>query len=188
MNYEEKIQELLKSNMTEKGFKLWVALNDFAPSVWEKSTSSSGKYHHKEGGRIPSIGEHVWEMLYACMKLLKIFSVEARTTSADTLLLAIVLHDVFKYGTNGNLGHTDNSHDKVVGDVIHRSKGLFLKHLSEEQFCILEEATRFHSGQWSTNASDNFTFKGLNPETSFVHMLDMLSTANLIKTSNENFK
>ena len=48
----------------------------------------------------------------------------------------------------------------------------------------MEEAIRFHSGQWSTDVPKNkpFSFKDYNPETLFIHILDMMSTADLIQT------
>jgi len=56
--------------------------------------------------------------------------------------------------------------------------------LTEEQFFVLEEAVRFHSGQWSTDVQKGkkFKFSDYNPETMFIHMLDMMSTADLIQT------
>jgi hypothetical protein len=71
-----------------------------------------------------------------------------------------------------------------MGDIIQQNRETFLKLFSEEEFNILEEAVRFHSGRWSTDVPKNkpFTFKDYNPETMFVHMLDMFSTHDLIQT------
>ena len=59
-----------------------------------------------------------------------------------------------------------------------------IKVLTEEQFYDMEEMIRFHSGQWSTDISKDkkFDFNDYNPETMFIHMLDMMSTADLIQT------
>jgi hypothetical protein len=48
----------------------------------------------------------------------------------------------------------------------------------------MEEMIRFHSGQWSTDVSKDkkFDFNDYNPETMFIHILDMMSTADLIQT------
>jgi hypothetical protein len=84
----------------------------------------------------------------------------------------------------GTRRHTDYQHDKKAADMVHQNKGTFLKLLTEDQFYTMEEAIRFHSGQWSTDirGDKSFSFKNYNPETLFVHMLDMMSTADLIQT------
>lgn len=184
MNYKEKIIELLEKNMTEKGFKLWEGIDKILPDIWERSTSSTGKYHKKLNGEVPDIAEHVYHMLYSTVKLLKMFNIKKNTTDADKLLLAVALHDSLKYGKLGTRTHTNYSHDKEAADMIASNKGTFLKILDQEQFCVLEEAVRFHSGRWSTDVPKDkeFTFKDYNPESFFVHIMDMMSTADLIQT------
>jgi hypothetical protein len=183
MNYKEKIVELLESNMTEKGFKFWHGIDRILPDIWEYSTSSTGKYHKKLNGEIPTLAEHVYQMLYSTVKLLTMFDIEKNTSDADKLLIAVVLHDSLKYGKLGSRKHTDNKHDKEAADMISSNKDTFLKLFTEEQFYIIEEAVRFHSGRWSTDVPKDkkFSFNDYNPETMFVHMLDMLSTKDLIQ-------
>lgn len=184
MSYKEKIIELLENNLTEKAFKLWQAIDQRLPVVWNKPTSSTGKYHKKLNGDIPDQAEHVYHLLYSISKLLRMFNIKRKTSKADKLLLAAVLHDSLKYGQLGTRLHTDHSHDKNAADMISQNKNTFLKIMDEEQFYIMEEAVRFHSGQWSTDVPKNkkFSFKDYNPETFFIHILDMMSTADLIQT------
>lgn len=185
MNYKERVVNLLKDNMTERCFKLWEAIDKRIPDSWEKSTSSTGKHHKKLNGEIPNQAEHVYHLLYATIKLFRMFDIESKTSDADKLLLAAALHDSLKYGQNGQRKYTDNGHDKAAADfIISQNKDTFLKILTEEQFYILEEAVRFHSGRWSTDVPKNkkFTFKDYNPETFFLHILDMMSTNDLIQT------
>lgn len=184
MNFKEKVETLLKDNMTEKGFNLWYAINQRLPDIWDKPTSSTGKYHKTKSGRIPSQAEHVYHMLYATIKIIRMFNIETKTKNGDKLLMAIALHDSLKYGQLGTRRHTDTSHDKMAADMISENKNTFLKLLTEDQFYTMEEAVRFHSGQWSTDAKHekDFSFKNYNPETLFVHMLDMMSTYDLIQT------
>jgi len=184
MSYKERIVELLQKYMTEKGFKLWQGIDKVLPDIWEKPTSSTGKYHKKLNGVVPTNAEHVYEMLFAACKLLKMFGADKKTPDADKLLFAVVLHDTLKYGKLGTRAHTDSSHDKEAGDMIASNKDTFLKILTEDQFNTLEESVRFHSGRWSTDVSRNeqFTFHNFRPETMFVHILDMLSTQDLIQT------
>jgi len=184
MDYKAKIFELLKNNMTEKGLNLFRGIAQLVPDVWNKPTSSTGKYHKKKNGDVPTQAEHVYHMLYSAVKLFKMFNISKKTSDADKILLAIALHDTLKYGTLGTRKHTDNQHDRAAADMIAQNKATFMKILTEEQFCTLEEMVRFHSGQWSTDVvkSQPFSFKNYKPEAMFIHMLDMMSTADLIQT------
>jgi hypothetical protein len=184
MNYKDKVIEILQENMSERGFKLWGGINSLLPDVWNKPTSSTGKYHKKLNGDIPDQAEHVYQLLYATVKLFRMFNIEKNTTDADKILLAVALHDSLKYGPMGTRKHTDYQHDKKAADMVSENKNTFLKLLTESQFYTMEEAIRFHSGQWSTDvrSKNAFTFKDYNPETFFVHILDMMSTADLIQT------
>jgi len=186
LDFLAKINEILRENMSDLGYKFWSALEKKIPNVWNKPTSSTGKYHKRANGVVPSQGEHVWEMLYVCSKLLGIFNIEKNTTEADTLLLAISLHDCLKYGVQPEgAPHTDHTHDQRAADMVNRNKEIFLKILNEGQTKRLEETIRYHSGRWSTDARENFDFENLHPYALFVHMLDMLSTADLIKITGD---
>ena len=184
MDYKEKIVELLKENMTEKSFKLWNGINKRLPDIWNKLTASTRKYHRKLNGEVQTIAEHTYDMLFSSIKIHRLFAIGLKTTDFDKILFAIVLHDSLKYGNFGTRRHTDNKHDKYAADMISENKKTFEMILTEEQFFIMEEAVRFHSGRWSTDVPRNqkFTFKDYNPETFFIHMLDMMSSADLIQT------
>jgi len=182
--YLEKVKTLLEQNMTEKGFKLWKGIDSILPNIWEKPTSSTKKYHKKLNGEVPDIAEHVYHMLYSASKVMRLFGFESKTIEGDKLLLAIALHDALKYGEFGSRKYCDNSHDKTAADMVSTNKGTFTKLMSEEQFFELEEAIRFHQGQWSTDLrrGTKFSFNDYNPETMFVHVLDMLSSSDCLKT------
>lgn len=186
MNYKEKVIELLENNMSERGFKLWKGIDSILPDIWEKPTSSTGKYHKKLNGDVPNLAEHVYQMLYATVKVLRAFNAKPKTTDADKLLMAVALHDSLKYGNMGTRKHTDYQHDKHAADMIASNRDTFIKLFDEDQLHTLEEAVRFHSGQWSTdipkNEKFNWSTSKLRMETFFVHMLDMFSTADLIQT------
>ena len=185
MEYLEKVKELLEENMTEKGYKLWNGINKLIPNIWSKPTSSTGKWHRRLNGEVGAdIDEHVYQMLFSTAKLMRMFDIEKKTPRGDSILFAVALHDALKYGKLGNRKHTDTMHDKTGADMIAENKDIFLKIIPEEDFYMLEEAVRFHSGKWSTDAKNNgdFSFKKYNPETMFVHMLDMLSAADCLKT------
>jgi hypothetical protein len=180
--YKERITKLLEEHMTEKGFKLWSAINQRLPDCWNKPTSSTGKWHKKRNGEVPSNAEHTYHMLYVASKIYRLFNIKSKTSDADKLLFAIALHDALKYGELGTRKHTDNKHDKTAADMVSGNKETFEKLLTEQQFYVMEEAIRFHAGQWSTDARKDFSFKDYNPETLFIHILDMMSTSDLIQT------
>ena len=184
MFYKERIVDLLEKHMTEKGFKLWSGINKMLPDTWDKPTSSTGKYHKKKNGEIPCQAEHVYHMLYSAIKVYRLFNIASKTTESDKLLFAIVLHDSLKFGELGNRKHTDYKHDKAAADMVSQNKETFRKILTEEQFYCMEEMIRFHSGRWSTDLPKNteLNFRDYNPETLFIHILDMMSTADLIQT------
>lgn len=186
MNYKEKVIEILEKNMSENGFKLWLGIEEIMIDVWNHPTSSTGKYHKKHNGTVPNIAEHVYEMLYAAVKIYKLFNIKSKSTDADKILLAIAMHDSLKYGNLGTRKHTDSTHDKLAADMISSNKKTFKKLLTEEQFYTLEETVRFHSGMWSTDIQQgqkfNWNKSELKFETFFIHCLDMLSTADCLIT------
>lgn len=183
-NYKEKVIKILEENMTEKGFKLWKGINSILPDSWDKPTSSTRKYHKKMNGEVPSQAEHTYHLLYCTTKIMRLFNYKTKTSDGDKMLLAAALHDSLKYGTLGTRRYIDNKHDKEAADMIASNKDTFLKILSDEQFYMLEEAVRFHAGQWSTDVAKDrkFDFKDYNPETLFIHILDIMSTVDLIQT------
>lgn len=185
MDYELATSELLLNHMTDRGFVLWVKLKEKIPPIWNRPSSSTGKYHLNENGNVQTIIEHTYEMLNSCIKTMRLLKVENKTKEADILLLAILLHDAFKYGMKDPLTryYTVKDHDRISGDCVLHQKNLFTQYYDEEQINILEECVRYHSGQWSTDVEDKskFTFSKLKPETMFIHMLDMLSTNNCLR-------
>lgn len=183
MNYENKIDELMKENMSERGYRLWIGIKKILPDAWQKPTSSTGKYHLKENGSMPTNAHHTFEMLYVSVRLFKVYDIKKNSSKSDMILFAIGLHDVFKYGPLSTRKHTDVTHDKQIADVILRNKSSFLKLMNEEEFHIMEQMTRFHSGRWSTDIGDmnKFKFEDFPSEILFIHTLDMLSTNDMIK-------
>jgi hypothetical protein len=186
--YTKAINNLLEKNLTKRAFALWKQLNGLFPNIWDYPTSSTGKYHQKKGGRVPSCAEHVYEMLYAANKILRMFGVKKRTSDGDVILLAVVWHDAFKYGENGTHKHTNPAHDKLMGDVIAENESTLKEIFSDDQVKTLELMIRFHSGMWSSDNSDktSIDFSKFPPYVLFIHSLDMLSTADCLKTDMED--
>lgn len=152
------------------------------PDIWNKPTSSTGKYHKREDGTVPTVAEHTYEMVLAGAKVVRLLA-EPRSVLSDTILVAIALHDGLKYGEDGMRKHTNNAHDRAMADWIHNDGPEIPESIDMEQLCV---AIQFHSGQWSTDAKKLSlpaeTFFGTNkPIVLFIHMLDMLSTASVLR-------
>jgi len=180
--YLNRINELLERSMTESGFKFWKALYSKIPPAWDRLASSTKKYHNKSNGRVPTIAEHTYEMLYAAEKLLRTFDIRVKTQEADTILLAVTLHDAFKYGINPDEAEfTTNTHDQIMADSIVKNKETFKKVFTESQVTQIETAIRYHAGRWSSGIPNTFRLDDLDPVTLFVHFLDMMSSRDLIK-------
>ena len=181
--YIEKIESFLNKNLSVQCIeKLNIILPPHWKNTFSRPTSSTGKYHMKDDGHIPSTAEHTYEMLLLAEKLLIIFNVFPMTSKGDTFFLAILFHDMFKYGFQNEKLHTDKKHDLNSHIYIQTKKDVFLSFLSESEFTVMGDAIKYHSGRWSTDCDkERFTFSDKRPLVMFVHMLDMLSTQNLIK-------
>ncbi len=180
-DYKEKIVEIMGNMMSERGFNLWTGMDNILPNIWEKASSSTGKYHLKDGHRQPNLDEHVYDMLYVASKIYRMFGYKQKSPECDVLFLAIALHDSLKYGEKGNRPHTDQKHDRLAANMIQENKQIFLKLIDEDQYKILEDTVRYHSGPWSSDASKDFNFNDRHCFAFFVHTLDMLSSNDLIK-------
>jgi hypothetical protein len=178
-----KFNTLLERNMSKDGFRLLCAIDEKIPNIWNRPSSSTGKYHRDENGYVLTILEHTYEMVYAASNIMRCLRIQPKTREADTMMMGIVLHDLCKFGVDDPLHklHTDKKHDRMMGNSVRLNKEKFKEVLTEQQVYKLEEMTRYHSGIWSTDAGPDFTFKNREPETFFVHLLDMLSTNNLLK-------
>ena len=176
------IDMLLKDNLTQAAYKLWVDIKTKTPMVMHRPSSASGRYHLDERGNVRTIGEHTYQILFTTLKILRIFNINAPSRSADVLLLAGACHDLLKYGADDPLYRksTDSKHDKLIADVLLFNKKRCLESLQENDFVKLEQICRFHSGRWSTDATENFNMNNFPAEVMFIHMLDMLSANNLL--------
>jgi len=174
--------------MTERGYELWKGIDSMIPDIWNRPASSGGKYHKREDGRVHSIAEHTYEMIYSGIKIFRMLNIKLKTSRGDSILFSIGLHDRLKYGEHGELKHTTGEHDHLIGELLGNNFQTFRKYMSDEEVCIMVEAARFHSGQWSSDVGDkkNFDFRNFYPDTMFVHCLDMLSTTDCLKCPETN--
>lgn len=177
--YLQKIDEILKRQLTPKSFDLWIGIREnISNKCWNRMTSSTGKYHQKEDGRVPSVAEHTYEMIYAAEKIIHMFD---GLINKDVIFLSIALHDSYKYGLVKSCKFTEEKHDRIMAEIINKNKKIFRQALNENDICLLENSIRYHAGKWSTDAGKDFSLKDFTPEVLFLHVLDMLSSRNVLK-------
>lgn len=183
MDYGQAIMELSRHNMTPEGFDLLILIEGKMPDIWNKPTSSTWKYHKKEDGSVPSCAHHTYEMFYAASKIIRMFGGKVVSKQNDAILMSIILHDLQKYGVKGTNPHTTPNHDKTMADLLEKNKKVLMKHFSEEDADVVILGVRYHSGRWSKSVPNmnSFDFADYPPIVLFVHMLDMMSTANVLK-------
>jgi len=179
-----KLINLAKTCLTPKGFNFLTKLNTKLPNIWDKPSSSTGKYHKRQNGTVPSIEDHTFEMLKAAIKVIRLFDENRSAISKqnDVLFIAIILHDNLKYGLEGKYKHTVINHDFQMAELIKKQREFFELYFTFEETNLLIQMIRMHSGQWSLKKADriDFNFNQYPPEVLFIHMLDMLSTASYL--------
>ncbi len=178
----QKIDDLAKQSLTPKGYELLSFINSKLPDIWNRSSSSSMKYHKKADGSVPTIAAHSYEMFQAAVKTIQMWGNETISKRNDAFLMAIIFHDSLKYGSTGKNPHTTRNHDQQLADLFLSKKEIFLKHFNEEEFKLFITCIRFHSGRWSKDAKGitNFLHE-VPPEVVIVHFLDMLSTKDVLQ-------
>ena len=187
MNYTEAIIDLAEKSMTPGGFKLLMLIEGKMPDIWDRPSSSTNKYHKKADGSVPTIAEHVYEMLFAGTKIIRMFGGKLVSVQNDCFLMAIILHDIQKYGPKGINPHTTPNHDKTMADLLLKNKKTLMTHFTSDEADVLIDGVRYHSGRWSKSVPNmnQFNFADYHPVVMFTHFLDMLSTANLLKIPHE---
>ena len=172
--------ELAEEYLTEKGYKMLKIIVLHLPDIWDKDTSSTGKYHKRLDGSLPSIADHTKEMLEAGVKCIGMFTEDRnlRNSYTDAVFTAIILHDALKYGPEGKYFHTVVNHHNQIYDFLLEHKKFIQKYYSESEFDLILVMVRMHNGRWSIKKAErpNFCFSQYPPEVLFIATLDMLST------------
>ncbi|MCP4374044.1 MAG: hypothetical protein GY797_38955 [Deltaproteobacteria bacterium] len=183
MDYTQAIVDLAGHHMTPEGFTLLMNIEARMPDIWNKPSASTGKYHKKADGSVPTIAHHTYEMLYAGTKIIRMFGGKLKSVQNDVYVMAIVLHDIQKYGPKGNMPHTNNYHDRSMADLLEKNIRVFTKHFSDYEAEKMIQGVRYHSGRWSKSVPNmhEFDFADYDPIVMFTHMLDMMSTADVLQ-------
>lgn len=183
MDYVEAMMILAQHHMTEGGYDLLVKVEGKMPDIWDRPSSSTGKYHKKADGSVPSIAHHTYEMLYAGTKIIRMFGGKAKSSINDAFIMAIILHDIRKYGKTGKNPHTTKTHDKDMANLLEKNRKYLTKHFSDYETEVMISGVRYHSGRWSPDVPNmhEFDFGNYHPIVMFVHTLDMMSTADVLQ-------
>lgn len=183
MDYTQAMVDLAQHHMTPEGFDLLMKIEGRLPDIWERPSSSTGKYHKKADGSVPSIAHHTYEMLYAACKIIRMFGGKLKSTQNDAIIMSVILHDIQKYGPKGNMPHTNNYHDRSMADLLLKNIKVLTKYFTKEEAMVVIEGVRYHSGRWSKSVENmhKFDFADYPPIVMFTHMLDMLSTADCLQ-------
>ena len=186
MNYTEAIIVLAQHHMTPEGFDLLMKIEGRMPDIWNKPSSSTGKYHKKADGSVPTIAHHTYEMLYAGTKIIRMFGGKVVSIQNDVYVMAIILHDIQKYGPKGNMPHTNNYHDRSMADLLEKNRKVLETHFTPVQADLVIAGVRYHSGRWSKSVPNmhDFRFEQYPSVVMFLHMLDMMSTADVLQFPN----
>lgn len=177
--YLEKIDKLLEKNLKPDTFEFWLQLKErISNKCWDKQASSTGKYHKKENGRNPTVAEHTWELISAADKIISMFE---GIINKDVIFLSLVLHDSYKYGLCKTCQFTESRHGEIISEMINVNKKVYRQILTENEINSLIHAVKYHDGRWSPCLKNKIDYSFYTPELMFLHMLDMMSSRNLIK-------
>ncbi len=183
MDHTKAIIDLAEKSMTPEGFALLLKIESKMPDIWDRPSSSTGKYHKKADGNVPSISHHTYEMLFSGVKIIRMFGGKLISKQNDVYIMAIILHDIQKYGPKGTNPHTTPNHDKTMADLLEKNRKTLMKHFSDSETETMIAGVRYHSGRWSKSVPNmnEFEFADYPTIVMFVHMFDMLSTADCLQ-------
>lgn len=137
-NFKEEL-ELIKTDSIRNFVTEFLAIH--TPNNFEsKAASSSGKYHPTECN---SHGGLILHTKYAVRSLLILLEAEEFSQRmTDICIAATILHDLFKYGVNGEFEHTIPNHGQLLADFIGNNYTGYNE-------LRIAELIRTHMGKWT---------------------------------------
>ena len=174
----KKIDQFLKEKLDKRYYNFWISFTNEYPLPFHRASSSTRKYHRDSAGKVHSIGDHTYEMLFAADKIISLFGDTRQEQSYDLIMLAIALHDLHKYGRGNDRQHTTSEHDHITAVHIRNHGQKYGLNADEVEF--IAYLVQFHSGRWSYDNPSKQPIM-FSKELLFVHMLDMLSSRRVLK-------
>lgn len=173
---KEELYKIVKS-ISNGSIKAWTeAMLAVAPAAfWDKAASSTGKYHKADEN---GAGGQVIHTLRVCAVVTHLVNMEKLTVSErDILLAAAIIHDICKYGVEGNTEHTLLEHPLLVNKLMQSS--MLLLPSCEFDKAIIETVEQ-HSGRWSSEPILNPTKLG-----KLLHIADFVASRHNIEVKYE---
>ena len=152
--YFEKVLSLIKDQ--GKRSKVAEILRTISVENFQKSASSSNKYHPKFAQGDRGLGRHTKAVISFSADMCTAFP----ELDYDSMIISALMHDLKKYKEGA--GHTNKEHAETIADLL-ESKGL-----SDEA-----RMTRSHMGQWGKTSPSQFDEKML-------HLADYLASRTYI--------
>lgn len=158
---------------------LTLAIENMFDYVFTKPASSSGKYHPMsdlgEGGLIRHI-KGVFYLGYDMLNLEQNYPLYPQR-ERDMMLIALILHDSWKYGNNDKERvHTLAEHPLLAATWVEQDE-IFDGVISQEDRKFIGGCIASHSGQWNTNKKkEEILPKPQNKFQQFVHLCDYIAS------------
>ena len=162
---------------------LTTAIENMFDYVFEKSASSSGRYHPMsdlgDGGLIRHI-KGVFYLGYDMLNLeqnIPLYSQRER----DMILVSLILHDSWKYGDiDKKRVHTVENHP-LLASIWVIQDSIFDNIISQEDRDFIGGCIASHSGQWNTNKKkEEILPKPQTISQQFVHLCDYIASRRYI--------
>lgn len=178
MNRFEDELNLIKSPFI-KDFTVFV-LGKIDDTVWEKPSSSTGKYHPPQSLGFEGLLRHTKAVCTIAKKLCDVY--DLNETECDVVFSACILHDCLKYGlpTGSN---TDKNHAEIAAkfiEILSRNKPNTQE--ESEQISAIVQAVKKHYGKWTTYTTLDFP-EDFGKIEQVVHLADVVSAIREISFS-----
>ena len=174
--FKEEI-ELIQS--TDLKLFLRIAVENMFDYVFKKPASSSGRYHPMsdlgEGGLIRHI-KGVFYLGYDMLNLEQNAPLYPQREQ-DMMLIALILHDSWKYGNNDEeKAHTVAEHPLLAATWVEQDE-IFDGVISQEDRNFIGGCIASHSGQWNANKKkEEILPKPQTISQQFVHLCDYIAS------------
>lgn len=146
-------------------------LSKINPTLWDKPSSSSGKYHPAQSNGPKGLLRHVEATVYFSLEWSRVWMLDELET--DIATSACILHDGMKYGNGGMSKFCTKEHPQDMARFVE----LLAKTSSLNQDLVdkLTTAIRNHMGQWASHATMRFP-EDFDKISQVVHMADMAAS------------
>jgi HD superfamily phosphohydrolase YqeK len=161
------------SSIQDNSIRSWtMSFMAHAPQAfWDKPASSSGKYHKPDENGTDGQVIHTLRVCSIIEHLVRMENIEE--INRDILISSAILHDICKYGIEGQSEHTLSEHPQLVRSLWEKNL-LVLPHCDYDTRII--SAILQHSGRWGGLPHPPPTHSG-----KLLHMADFIASRHNIE-------